>query len=286
VTGTVQGAEVLPADARRFMILLSNWDGFSLVDQSGEVFGTVDDYIINLCEAHIIYMVVTSNEGAEMLVPYEAVTVNDGSIDAEAAVINVNVAPEQLSGAPTLEARPDLTGTDWEADVRSYWEGVVNLSSLGTGCSVPAAGTPAADDQGGQGAVDVTKLVYASDLSGATLQDGNGNALGEIQDAVIEPESGQIFYLAARLPDTPGQGVVLVPVGAVNLADTAPSGTEEGEAAPVALVLLVDNEVLQNAPTLANLGDLTTNVNEEAHSYWSEYVQMGPGPTNESNTTP
>jgi hypothetical protein len=268
MTDTLIGAEILPAEGREQLIRLSNWTDFSLADQSGQAIGQVQDYIVNVCEAHILYMLV-EREGSEMLIPFEAVTVNGGSIDAENRTITLALDGAQFADAPTLDQRPDLTAADWEGDVRGYWDGVVSLSSLDTSCSVPLPGVEdTSDAEGNQEGVNVSKLAYASSIPGASLQDGNQNPLGQVQDALVEPESGQLFFLAVQLEDG---GTVLVPMGAVNVPDDA--ATQEG---PLTLVLLVDNDVLLSAPTIDSLDAVTTNVDQAAHDYWSQYIPLGP----------
>jgi hypothetical protein len=61
-------------------------------------------------------------------------------------------------------------------------------------------------------------------------------------------------------------------MGAVNLSNNA-----QGQSGQFNLVLLVQDSVLENAPTINSLSALKTNADPAAHDYWSQYVMLGPG---------
>jgi hypothetical protein len=87
-----------------------------------------------------------------VVIPYEAVTVNSGVLDAQNQAIQLRLVPEQVTGAPVLPAGQPLTPTGWESGVRDFWSKVVRIGSLKTSCNVP--GGP------------VYKVAYASQLLG------------------------------------------------------------------------------------------------------------------------
>ncbi len=272
MTGTqeqIWNAEILPETGRNEATLLSNLLGYELVGSDGGAWGTVSDYIVNWCEAHILYMVVDAGsaagvEGGRMLVPYEVVTLQDGIIDVEQRTITVNLDASQLSGAPAYDDDLDLASLDWEGEVQSFWSGLgpINLTSE---CNVEAPAT-GEDSQGG--AVTVNKIAYASELLGAELQTGNGDALGSVEDYVIEPESGQLMY--ALLQAGGGEGVVPVPIRALNIPDP---GTGEG----VHLILLVEQNILDSAPRYPSIEGSDGNWSGEALEYWRQYVPLDVG---------
>lgn len=304
VTSTLRGAQILPPNTgRKQLILLSNWMGFKLVDKNQKTIGQVQDYIINMCEAHVLYMVVdtgasasssssapatqastpmatientpmgtqssgssSSQSGSLMLVPFEAVTVNGGSLNADTKTITLNLDASQISGAPALSQKPDLSSNDREGQVRDFWSGVLSLSKLDTTCSVaPAAAEATQSPSTTPSLTKAVKLAYASNLLKATLQDGNQNTLGQVQDALVEPESGQLFYLAIQRQKD--NALTLTPMGAVNVPQNA-----HQQAGQLNLVLLVDTSAFEGAPAISSLDSLNSNVNPEAKGYWSQYM--------------
>jgi sporulation protein YlmC with PRC-barrel domain len=318
--GDLRGAEILPATGRARVTRLSALIGFQVQDSNGNSLGTASDYILNMCEAHIVYLVLDADPalqlagGDRLVIPYEVVTLGGGTIDTEAQAIVLNVDASQLSGAPAAAESPDLTATDWEADVRTFWNEQVTLSNLSTTCRVPPAdlqtepggaaatepvvtealetepvvtesleteaveteATPGESEtpQAGQASgerVSVTKITDASEILGMALQSGNGEPLGQVEEVILEPESGRLRYLAVTLDEAleAGGGTVMVPVRAVNLQ------AEEGAEAQT-LVLLVEPAILQGAPHLASLpaADDTT-WEDPALEYWSQHVPLG-----------
>lgn len=269
-TDTVRGAQILPETGQQELIRLSNWMGFTIADQNDQPIGQVQDYIVNTCEAHIVYMVVQPDAGLaleggnEFLIPYEAVSVNNGTLNADTRTMTINIDASQLSGIPALDQRPDLATTDWETEVRDFWSGVVDLSNLDTSCAV----APASDSADTE-SVNVYKIAYASNLLSANLQDGNANALGQVQEALVQPQSGQIFYLVVNRVDG---GTVLVPMRAVNIPESG--NLQDGT---LNLELLVENTVLQDAPAIDSIESLADYMNADANNYWSQFVPMNQG---------
>lgn len=272
ITGTTQTNAAQIVGDRQVLTQLSNLVGFNVVDMDGQSIGTADDYIINTCESHIIYMLVNGDNG-QMLIPFEAVTVNGGSLNANDNTIMLPLDASQISGAPTIDQRPDLSTTDWETQVLDYWNGQVRLSQLSTECTVPPA------EGQDQGPVTLHKIAYATNLMGAELQDANQNVLGTVQDAYLEPESGQLFFVVVDLSDG---GTVMVPMGAVTVPDRAFDNPDS-----TVLELLVDNNVLTSAPTIDSVDaafQTDTQAVTDARSYWSDYVNIQAGQFGDSGS--
>ena len=104
------------------------------------------------------------------MIPFEAVTINSGVLDAQDQAIQLRLIQEQFSGAPTLTTGQQLTPTDWEDAVRAFWSKAVRIGKLATSCNVP--GGP------------VYKVAYASQLLGVELYDGQNSLLGVVQEAI------------------------------------------------------------------------------------------------------
>ena len=299
-TGTgdteLRGARVLPDTGREDATLLSGLLGYQVVDQNGATLGSVDDFILNLCEAHIVYVVLEADSSMDLengnwvIFPYETITLEDGVIDVEQRVITVNLDSEQFAGGPSAVERLDLTTTEWEAEIRTHWSEVGRLSNLSTDCSVPAVsgtGNSNTNDNANDntndntndnandntndnnatnsGRQDITRIAYATEVLEMQLVDGNGSLIGQVEEVLVEPESGWLPFMAIR-PDAnlqTGSGLVLVPLGALNL-----DGAEQDQN----LVLLVEPEIFQNAPTVDSLP--ADGFGGSTFDYWSQHVPM------------
>jgi len=250
-----QAAEIRPKEMRTELTHLSNLMGYRVLDENGDELGVVSDYIVNTCETYIIYMLMEPTAdldvapGERVLIPFEAVTINSGVLDAENKTIQLRMIPEQFSGAPTLPADKQLTPTDWESAARTFWEKWVRIGMLATSCNVP--GGP------------VYKVAYASQLLQVELYDGLNNLLGVVQEAILEPESGKLaFYL---LKPAKGDGLVLAHLRAINIPKEAllPGGT-------LTLVLTADPQVFWDAPRITSVeeaDDIT--LQSKVREYWS-----------------
>lgn len=129
-----------PAAGTGGLVGLAALYDFTVVDTSGAEVGPVVDFVINTCEANIVYIVV-DHGGEELLVPYQATLEdpNNGRVDVEARELVIDVEAATLDGAPTLTtASLDMQEPTWEADVLAFWRGELNALSLTAACNVPA----------------------------------------------------------------------------------------------------------------------------------------------------
>ncbi len=250
-----QAAKVQPTEKRAKLTHLANLIGYQVLDENGNPLGVASDYIVNTCETYVIYILMdpaaslAMAPGSRVVIPFEAVTINSGVIDAQNKTIQLHLIPGQFSGAPTLPAGQPLTPTTWEGAVRNFWMKAVRIGMLLTRCGV---NNP------------IYKVAYASQLLGVKLYDGNKNLLGTVQDAILEPESGQIsFYIVQSVK---GDGLVMVSLAATNIPDAAllPGGA-------LTLVLLSQPALFWNAPRITSADqadDLT--LQGKMRSYWGQ----------------
>jgi sporulation protein YlmC with PRC-barrel domain len=266
--GALRGAQVVPDTGREQATLLSELLGYQLVDQNGNNLGSVDDFILNICEAHIVYVVLDADPSLNLetgnlaVFPYETITLEGGVIDVEQRSITVNVDSEQFTSAPSTNERFDLITTDWEANIRSHWSEVGRLSNLSTECRVPAAGSQGSARQ------TITRIEYATEVLDMQLQDGNGNLIGQVEEVLVEPESGWLPFMAIRPNEDlqAGSSLILVPFGALNIAANEDGATQN-------LVLLVEPGIFENAPTVDSLPS-PGGWEGSAFQYWSQHVPM------------
>jgi hypothetical protein len=83
---------------------------------------------------------------------------------------------------------------------------------------------------------------------GVELYDGQNNLLGTVQEAILEPESGNVsFYI---VEPAKGDGLVMVRLRAINIPKEAllPGGT-------LTLVLLADPQVFWDAPRITSVDE-------------------------------
>jgi sporulation protein YlmC with PRC-barrel domain len=250
-----QAAEIQPKEMRTQLTHLSNLMGYQVLDENGDNLGVASDYIVNTCETYIIYILMEPAAslniapGSRVVIPFEAVTINSGVLDAQDKKIQLRLIPEQFSGAPTLPTGQQLTPTDWEDAVRAFWSKAVRIGKLATSCNVP--GGP------------VYKVAYASQLLGVELYDGQNSLLGVVQEAILEPESGKVgFYI---VKPAKGDGLVMVHLRAINIPKEAllPGGA-------LSLMLLSDPQVFWNAPRITSVDDADdAALQSKMREYWN-----------------
>ncbi len=250
-----KAAEIQPKEMRTSLTHLSNLMGYQVLDENGDKLGVASDYIVNTCETYIIYILMEPAAslnvapGSQVVIPFEAVTINSGVLDAQNKSIQLRLIPEQFSGAPTFPTGQQLTPTDWEEAVRAFWSKAVRIGKLATSCNVP--GGP------------VYKVAYATQLLGVELYDGQNSLLGAVQEAILEPESGKVgFYI---VKPAKGDGLVMVHLRAINIPKEAllPGGA-------LSLVLLSDPQVFWNAPRITSVDDANdAALQSKMRKYWN-----------------
>jgi sporulation protein YlmC with PRC-barrel domain len=251
-----QAAEIRPKAMRTKLTHLTNLIGYQVLDVNGNKLGVASDYIVNTCETYMIYILMDPAAslniatGSRVVIPFEAVTINSGVLDAQNKAIQLHLIPDQFSGAPTFPAGKQLIPTDWEGAALDFWMKAVRIGKLRTICN--ATGGP------------VYKVVYATQLLGVKLYDGNKNLLGSVQDAILEPETGKIgFYI---VKPAKGDGLVMVTLGVTNIPNEALS---PGSA--LTLVLLAQPAVFWAAPHITSVdGADDFAMQSKMRQYWGK----------------
>jgi sporulation protein YlmC with PRC-barrel domain len=253
-------AAIRQPELRPELTRLSTLLGYQVLDQEGTVLGTVSDFIANTCETYLIYFLLDPAAGlgvaagSQIVTPFEVVTINSGVFDAQARTLQLSVAAGQVARAPAYPASLKPVTSGWEAAVRDYWSRIARVSSLTTGCrvSLPGGGT-----------TEIHKVAYAHELIGAVLRDGLGNELGQVEEAILEPESGKLSFFVVRLGG--GQGLVLAPLRVFNIPKEAL--LPEGE---ISLVLLVEADRFLGAPRINSVEEAVQGgAQSSARAYWN-----------------
>lgn len=234
---------------------MSNLLKFQVLGLDNAALGQISDFIINTCETYIVYFSVDPAPalkiaaGQRLVIPFEAVTINSGILDAASKSILLHLVPSRLAAGPAFPDPLALFPNAWEQPVRDYWQAVVRVGKLSTACA--AGGGP-----------PIYKTAYATQLLGAQLKDGNHNLLGQVQEAILEPESGKLSYYVVSLANN--QGLVMVPLAKTNIPDDALKPGNKIE-----LVLLADNKALTGAPHISSVDQATDPaVQGAARQYW------------------
>jgi sporulation protein YlmC with PRC-barrel domain len=250
-------AQLRPPERRAELTRLSNLLQFQVMGLNGAALGKISDFVINTCETYIIYFVVDPAAdlkiaaGNRLVIPFEAVSINSGALDAQAKAIVLYLNADQLSRAPSVANPLQLLPNTWEAGARAYWQQVVRVSGLSSECKA-----------GGNAANPVHKIAYATQLLGAELKDGNHNLLGTVTEAILEPESGKLGFYVVNLQGN--QGMVMLPLGKTNIPEAA---LQPGS--KIELVLLADNKMLAGAPRIGSVDQATdAQMQSVARGYW------------------
>lgn len=250
-----QVAEIRPPEMREELTYLSNLIGYQVLDENGNLLGVAADYIVNTCETYIIYILMEPVEslgvpqGNYIIIPFEAVTINSGVLDAQNSAIHLRLIPGQFVGAPTLAVGQDLTPTVWESEVQTFWSNHIRIGVLDTSCNVP--GGP------------IYKVAYATELLGVELYDGLQNPLGKVQEAILEPESGKLSFYIVNPND--GSNLVMLHLRATNIPEEAlQSGAE------LSLVLLTEPQVFWDAPRINSPEEAASfELQSKMRDYWN-----------------
>jgi sporulation protein YlmC with PRC-barrel domain len=248
-------AGIRPPERRAELTRLSNLLQFQVQGLDNANLGKISDFVINTCETYIIYFVVAPAAelnvpaGQKLVIPFEAVTINSGVLDAQTKAIILHLTPDRLQGAPSFPESLALLPNSWEQPVRDYWQRVVRVGKLSSACNATSG--------------QVHKIAYATQLLGAQLKDGNQNLLGVIQEGILEPESGKLGFYLVSLKDNPG--LILLPLAKTNIPEAA---LKPG--AKIELVLLADSNRLPGAPRIAADQATDAAAQSAARGYWGQ----------------
>jgi sporulation protein YlmC with PRC-barrel domain len=250
-----QAAVIQPVEMRSTLTHLTHWIGYQVVDEKGSPLGIASDFIINTCETYLVYILMEPDAslkmapGSRVVIPFEAVTINSGVLDAAKKTIQLRLIPGQFQGAPVLPTGHELTPTDWEGAVRDFWMKAVRVGMLSTGCGVNHP---------------LYKVAYATQLLGVKLYDGEKSLLGSVQEIILEPESGKIgFYIVKPAKD---DGLVLVSLAVTNIPNEA---LLPGSA--LTLVFLLQPALFWDAPRIATAGEADDfTVQGKMRQYWGK----------------
>lgn len=185
---------------------------YRVVDNAGNELGMVRDYIVNTCEAHILYIVLDARTGSQaVLIPYEAVSLNQNRPDDAAAdELVVNFDASLLGSVPTVDLnRVDFESANWDSAVINFWRQNIPIS-LTSACNVPTGSGTAVPSL-------VPSLVPGATLSPTLIAPSASPEATEV--APSETPVALSGYSSALLQTTPTAPSTLVP-GATQVTGT------------------------------------------------------------------
>ena len=211
---------------------LTDLMGAPITNDKNERVGKVEDLVLQ-SNGDIGYVVV-SYSGQEKLfaVPWSAFKVPPQGGDPKENLLQLPVGQERLNQAPGFSKSewPKLQGTSWLREVDTFY-------------SADTRGNPKRTAEAGMKMDDV--IFKASALKGMSIQNANKETVGTVQDVVIDPQSGQIGYLALNVGRYVGSGEKTIAYPWTGLKVTK---TGEGDQIVPALLIDATKERLAGAP--------------------------------------
>lgn len=161
----------------------------------------IEDVLIDLRSGHILYA-VTSFGGFlglgqdYFLVPLNAfavTAVDEGGIEGD---LTLDITEEQIEAAPRYDYSViDFLNPDWDADIRSFWQSL--------GWEDPQAANVENRENEEEGVRTIRAHTFAPDSTavrlgqalGATVYGIEGEELGQIDDLLLNLETGTVVYV-------------------------------------------------------------------------------------------
>jgi sporulation protein YlmC with PRC-barrel domain len=211
---------------------LTDLMGAPITNDKNERVGKVEDVVVQ-SNGDIGYVVV-SYSGQEKLfaVPWNVFKVPPQGGDPKENLLQLPVGQDRLNQAPGFSKSewPKMQGTSWLREVDTFY-------------SSDARANPKRTAEAGMKMEDA--IFKASSLKGLTIQNANKETVGTVQDVVIDPQSGQIGYLALNVGRYVGAGEKTIAYPWTGLKVTK---TGEGDTAVPALTIDATKERLAAAP--------------------------------------
>jgi sporulation protein YlmC with PRC-barrel domain len=204
--------------------------GYSVVNLNGEGVGEIEDIVVDLQNGNILFVNLGYGGFLDLGEEIYPIPLNSLRYDATAEALSLNVAEETLENAPGYPSGwPDLTSDEYSADVETFWNELdpaqVNILP---GVENAAAGM----------------VAKASTLLDNNVQDAAGEENADVEDLLINMESGQIEYVVLGFGGflEIGEELRAIPYDSFQVVASA-DGTD-----PI-LTLDVDQAMLEGAPT-------------------------------------
>lgn len=198
--------------------------GYSVTNRLGENLGEIEDFVIGTESGELAYAVLEFEgfldlgEDVQYLVPLNALT-----LDAFNQLAVLGISGELLEEAPSFDAEILTGGAEpgWDEQFRSYWSAWL---------------APSADVQSDDPAA-TSSAILASTLLNYNVQNPGGEALGEVEDLMLNLAQADLAYVVLEFGGfldigdehfpIPPAAITLDPVQEILLVDVQPEMLEE-----------------------------------------------------------
>jgi sporulation protein YlmC with PRC-barrel domain len=178
---------------------LEDFKQFSLLDQTGQNLGQIDQVLVDTQRGQIGYIGTSSQQqpGQKHVIPWNAL-----SVDLQQQALTVQISADQLQQAPTGDAQTVRDMNQAEQihqfyGVSPYWEAQQRQ---------PMAQQPQQIQQMTQTFEQVTTV---DNLKQFSLQDQQGQNLGQVEQLIVDVQQGSIGYVVTSSQQQPGQQHVI-----------------------------------------------------------------------------
>jgi sporulation protein YlmC with PRC-barrel domain len=219
-TGTVGETDDQMAAADMSAAKASVLIGHAVRSPQGEDIGEIEDLVIGLDSDQIKYAVLSFGGFLDIGDKLFAIPVQAFQFDPNENVFVLNVTEEQLENAPGFETDnwPDTAAQDWDAEFREFqWSDPMDTEGMtepgqdvAEGAEDQDAAQPGQDVAEAQQDQDMTEqsdafvgeaAVRASEILDFNIEDVQGEEVGEIEDIIVELDTGNVQYVVVELND-------------------------------------------------------------------------------------
>ena len=186
--------------------------GMDVKDSSGEAIGSVNDLVMGMHSGELRYAALSIGGflgiGDKLIaVPFQSLSVQHETDDADAKFIAVNVDEEKLKAAEGFDQEnwPDVANPQWGADIDRHFgvdqpERTVAPGDATTEQSRNGGPTAPSENQERDPAYRV------SAIRGMAVKNAANDELGEIEDLMFDVEKRKVHYAALSFTDAAGGG--------------------------------------------------------------------------------
>jgi sporulation protein YlmC with PRC-barrel domain len=273
---------------------------FEVLNENGEVIGTVADIVLDLEAQEIAYVaVVLDADGRLVAIPYSEIEVagadmagdsdtdtdydegegagdtDDADMEAENAFV-VTADQQLLVDAPVfdLNSVPQVgeSAEGWDAELAAYWSGEAAPQDDAEVTAVPTAAATEEDMDDEEDDMMTGELVgfaLASELIGLTVNGTDDQAMSSFADVIVDTETGGIEYLVLTASAEANPEATLTPV---------PLNVFGWDSEAIAFVLTVEQNIFAAAPSFpgGQYPDLSQEGwDSEIADYWNQYSTSG-----------
>ncbi|MCB0111176.1 MAG: PRC-barrel domain-containing protein, partial [Caldilineaceae bacterium] len=244
--------------------------GFNISD-IGAGANTIDDLLIDLGQSQVNYVVMdavaTAGVNEVIAVPFDAF---DVTATGNLLTFREGIDSAAIENAPRFNRNDLMAGNpQLYTDTNTYWGGLGYGNNLGVNDGQIAQDNTVITEEQGLTVGDTVgiagtenMLVRASTLLDYNTTNLNGESIGEIEDMLIDVQTGEILYATLEYGGflDIGDREVPIPLSAL-------SWVSENE-----LMLNLDEQQLENLPDLGtNWPDVTDATwNNEVNTYWTD----------------